>query len=497
MAKKKESEPRGPYEFFGANKELFACRDREVLVAGAAGTGKSLACVAKIFLACESKLRPAIRCLIVRKTRESLTESALVTLEQKVMPERHHAMRSGGQRRLRQCYRFPNGSEIVVGGLDKPSKIMSTEYDLIYVQEATELTENDWESLLTRLRNGRFFYHQILADCNPEAPTHWLKKRCDAGKCLMLVSRHEDNPAWFNQRNLEWTEAGKRYIEKLDALSGPRLLRLRHGRWAQAEGVVYPDWNPQLSLITGFGENNLLYPPPSWRRLWGVDFGYTNPFVCHFYALDHDDRLYLYKEIYHTGRLVQDHAARMLKLWKEEAEFWAKRNRIPMDAAERMVAPEAIICDHDAEDRATLERHLGFVTTGARKYVRKGIQMLAERMRPAGDGRPRFFVLHSCTDQVDRELVEAKKPTGLVQELDGYVWNTAKDAPVKVDDHACDTARYITMHVGMGIAGLWEAPTAVDYEGRRQDSAVDPVPRLRYGEGRENRRGGRLFGGGA
>jgi hypothetical protein len=43
----------------------------------------------------------------------------------------------------------------MIGGMDKPTKIMSSEYDFIYVQEAIELTETDWENLTTRLRNGR------------------------------------------------------------------------------------------------------------------------------------------------------------------------------------------------------------------------------------------------------------------------------------------------------------------------------------------------------
>ena len=63
---------------------------------------------------------------------------------------------------------------------------MSTEYDMIYVQEATELTEDDWEALTTRLRNGRAPIQQLIADCNPAEPTHWLKARCDSGQTRML-----------------------------------------------------------------------------------------------------------------------------------------------------------------------------------------------------------------------------------------------------------------------------------------------------------------------
>jgi predicted O-methyltransferase YrrM len=56
---------------------------------------------------------------------------------------------------------------IVVVGLDKAQKVMSSEYDVIFVQEAIELTVDDWEALTTRLRNGKISFQQLLADCNP------------------------------------------------------------------------------------------------------------------------------------------------------------------------------------------------------------------------------------------------------------------------------------------------------------------------------------------
>src|SRR5690348_14956184 len=102
------------YKARGAALKLWTDRRPEVLVSGPAGTGKSRACLEKIHACC---LRwPGCRWLIVRKTRESLTESALVTFEEKVLPE-SSPIKAGPQRRLRQAYRYANGSEVVVGGL--------------------------------------------------------------------------------------------------------------------------------------------------------------------------------------------------------------------------------------------------------------------------------------------------------------------------------------------------------------------------------------------
>jgi phage terminase large subunit len=131
---------------------------------------------------------------------------------------------------MRQSYNYPNGSNIVVGGLDDSQRVMSTEYDMIYVMEAIETTENDWENLTTRLRNGVMPYQQIIADTNPDSPTHWLKvQRANKGLTRMIECRHEDNPVLYDRAKGEWTKAGLVYIDTLDRLTGPRKDRLRLG----------------------------------------------------------------------------------------------------------------------------------------------------------------------------------------------------------------------------------------------------------------------------
>src|SRR4051794_38595855 len=100
------------YRPFGSARSLMFDRSPEVVISGPAGTGKSRACIEKLHLCALNY--PGMRGLIVRKTRESLTESALVTFEAKVLPEGSPIAR-GPQRRLRQAYHYPNGSEVVVG----------------------------------------------------------------------------------------------------------------------------------------------------------------------------------------------------------------------------------------------------------------------------------------------------------------------------------------------------------------------------------------------
>ena len=89
--------------------------------------------------------------------------------------------------------------------MDKPSKILSSEWDICFVQQAEELAQADWEAIITRLRNWQMPYQQLMGDCNPDAPAHWLKQRASAGRLVMLESRHEDNPALWDAEAGQWT----------------------------------------------------------------------------------------------------------------------------------------------------------------------------------------------------------------------------------------------------------------------------------------------------
>jgi phage terminase large subunit len=134
---------------------------------------------------------------------------------------------------------------------------------------------------------------------------------------------------------------------------------------------------------------------------------------------------------------VEDHAKDILDVvTKQDGVTW------------KYPRPRAILCDHDAEDRATLERHLGMGTIAAQKTVSDGIQAMGARLRVQADGKPRMYVLRDSLVGRDEELFEAGKPTCFADEIEGYVWEPppngrpAKDQPHKEDDDSMDAARY-------------------------------------------------------
>jgi phage terminase large subunit len=366
---------------------------------------------------------------MVRKTYKSLISSVVVTYERKILPAppgdpRCPVTKYGGERP--DFYSYPNGSRVVLGGMDNADKFLSAEFDFIYVNQAEELTLDDWEKLMGRAtgRAGNTPYAQIMGDCNPGPPRHWIRQR-DTVK--LLTSRHEDNPVLYNPDTGEMTEQGKRTMSVLNALTGVRYKRGRLGLWAGQEGMVYEEWNEDIHLIDRFDI------PDSWARYRSIDFGYTNPFNCQWWAVDEDGRMYLYREIYMSKRTVRAHAEQINEL----------------SQGERYVAT---VADHDAEDRATLEEN-GIKTVSAKKAVSVGIEKVQERLKVQGDGRPRAYILRDSLVEIDNARQEARQTLCTVDEIDGYVYPESKEGkaedenPVKVDDHGMDSWRYLTMHL--------------------------------------------------
>ena len=196
------------------------------------------------------------------------------------------------------------------------------------------------------------------------------------------------------------------------------------------------------------------------RFVCSVDFGYTNPFSWSLWYIDHDDVIYQLAQIYKTKTLVEDHAVEIQK----------ELNRLEI----RTEMIEAWVCDHDAEDRATLEKHLGIVTDPAYKGVSPGIEAVESRFKA-----DRLFLLRNPVKDVDLSLEGEYKPTCTAEELPGYVWSTKKpETPEKENDHGCDEMRYLVSYVDQVSEDILDiTPTAstssyIRDTARRSDDTV-------------------------
>lgn len=211
---------------------------KQLLISGPAGTGKTFAVLC--LLHCLASDFPGLRILICRQTRVSLTDSVLITFEQEILPlDEAESIARGPSRLNRHSYPYPNGSEIVLGGLDKPDSVLSQAWDIVFINEAIEVQEDAWDKLWSRLnRPGRpAWLGYLISDTNPGDPSHWLKQRADRGEVGYWDTGHKANPMLFDRR--EWLAAGITYLASLGCFKGTRRKRFLDGLWAAGEGAWF------------------------------------------------------------------------------------------------------------------------------------------------------------------------------------------------------------------------------------------------------------------
>lgn len=389
-----------------------------LLLTGSAGGGKSKVAAEKVNAFC--KKYPNATGMMLRKTRESMTNSTVLFFERNIVGKDPEVKHNAPKHR----FEYSNGSLLAYGGMkddDQREQVRGVGQDggldIVWMEEATQFTEDDFNEISARIRGKAAPWRQLILTTNPDSPSHWIYKRLiQNGEAKTLYSAAADNPTNPDD-----------YKDTLARLTGPLASRLREGRWVQAEGAVYDIYSADKHLIDYFT------PPKEWRRIRVIDFGFTNPFVCQWWAIDPDGRMYLYREIYMTQRTVEVHSKQIKEL----------------SAGESI---EETICDHDAEDRATLQSK-GIPNVRAIKDVSRGIQAVTERLKVAGDDKPRLFLMRGALVETDGLLVGQKKPTCTIEEIDGYVWQKVapgrgqKEEPLKLNDHGMDAMRYAVMAV--------------------------------------------------
>lgn len=430
----------------GANLEVQTADDPELVVVGPAGTGKSVGLLYLLHRTAEAY--PKSRQLILRKTRASLTQSGLDTFEDDVLPPGHPVLfnRDGSRilKRNRSSYDYPGGATIVVGGMDEAERLFSSKFDRIYWQEVTEGQEEEWVSLRRALRNFQAPVQQLVGDCNPRAPGHWVRARSKAGHLRLLETTHKDNPAYWDGQ--EWTPKGRAYMDNLAGMTGIMRDRLYLGLWVAAEGAIYT-----MFKRSGHGAN--LVPrfaaPDDWRVVLSIDFGFSHPLAAQVWLVDGDGRMVLEGEVHMSGRTLDEHAP-AIKALVRGREYEGVADSASPESIERL-------------------RTLGISVRPAAKgpdSVRAGIRQVIARMAPQGDGRPRLTIMDGVLDERDEARAARHLPLCLADELELYRWKLdpsgrALEEPVKEHDDACDAMRYAVAYVDGMEAGQGQATEVV------------------------------------
>lgn len=423
----------------------------EVSLEGPAGTGKTYA--EGVILEALHSRYPNIRTVVIRKTRSSLTNSFMQVFEDNVLGPGHPALARQINRKNRSDYVWWNGgirSETILAGMDANNlaRLYSTQYDVAFLVEAIEFTEDEYESIYRAMRNPGVPFKAIICDTNPGNPQHFLNRRPERENATMrrVRTKHWHNPRYFNPVTKKWTGQGKQYIGKiLNQYTGVRRKRMLEGIWCSAAGAIWENFDPKYHVVER-GEITPEKPHganlPDFEYFIGaLDLGWNDAKCLQIWGVTKHRHAYRVAEWY--GRRVTDE---MLTRWLLEAHEEYDFVRC--------------VSDHDPEKINLLNTRLGWrekrargnLVTRAKKgpgSVYAGNMLVKDLLGDPENGVPsRVFLVDGAVRTKCKESLAEGLPWCTEMEIPGYVWGQDKDGNLLdkpddgCEDHGCDTKRY-------------------------------------------------------
>lgn len=232
-----------------------------------------------------------------------------------------------------RCFKmYPEygGGIILLRNLDDPSKYQSAEFAAIAVDELTKNTRDSFDDLRNRLRWPLLPAKEwkFIAATNPGGIGHaWVKKKWmdgihepteqESDKFCYVPSKAVDNP------HLE-----EAYIKSLEGLPREKRKAFLEGDWNIFKGQYFTQWRNEIHIVKPF---NI---PENWKKFICLDYGYSAPSAVYWCAIDHDDVIYLYRELYETEltfKQLTDEIVSMtpdnerIDYWVADPAIWAKR----------------------------------------------------------------------------------------------------------------------------------------------------------------------------
>jgi phage terminase large subunit len=382
-----------------------------VLLTGGAGGGKSRTYAEKVHMYLQKY--PGATGLMIRKTREAATRSCVPMMWETVIG----GVRSGVQfNRSESFFRYPNGSVLYTGGMKDDEQRQAIRsiggkgaVDIIWVEEANKITLEDYQELLARLRGTAASWQQIGLTTNPDYPLHWINQRLIIGG----EARVYYSDATLNTYN------SPQYIGRLKTLTGTQKQRLVDGKWVQAEGVIYENFD----IYDGGNVTDEADYNPDWPIVWGVDDGYAQGKGKG--SDSYHPRVFLLCQYTPTGGL------------NVFAEYY-KTQELPELSLKNVLempypTPEIAYVDSSAAELKTRIWTKSIQTLGATHKVTEGIKNLR---RLIGDGNGvRLLKVHPRCVELIGEMQSYSKAESVVAVV-------GEPKPAKVNDHGPDALRY-------------------------------------------------------
>lgn len=417
---------------------------------GARGGGKSWAVRTKAKLL--AMRYPGIRILIVRRTYPELINNHINILRAELKDIARYNDKD-------KVLKFINGSTVNFaycakdGDLDR---LQGVEYDVIFLDEATQLSEYQMKAIIACLRGVNAFPKRVYYTCNPGGQGHGYIKRLFIDKTF--ESGEDPEEYSFIQSlvtdNKALMESQPEYIKQLEALPPKLKEAWLYGRWDIFEGQFFEEFritpDPVLCEKAGITVEeaakqrrftHVIEPFDinagecrGWNVMRSYDFGYNKPFSLGYWAVDYDGVLYRIMEMYGcTGTPDEGVKWSPDEQFKKIAELerthpWLKGRKI-VDS----VADPAIWDASRGESIAeTAARYGIYFTPGDHDRI-PGWMQVHYRFQFDENGYPRMYVFDNC------------KAFIRTMPLMMYSDTNPEDLNTKLEDHCPDEVRYMCM----------------------------------------------------
>jgi phage terminase large subunit len=281
---------------------------------GARGGGKSWALRRKLVALC---LRyPGIHCLLLRRSYPELKTNHLIPMlcEYGALFE---------YREGEKLLEMKNGSRIDLGycACDRDAlRYQGQEYDIIAVDEATQLSEYQFSLISASLRGVGDYPRRIYLTCNPGGVGHAWVKRLFIDRVYRPGERPEDysfiQALVYDNDVLQAADPG--YVRQLEALPARLKDAWLHGRWDVFEGQFFAEFDESVHVFDadpekGAATENAAVIPNNLRRFVALDYGF-DMLAALTVGVDSRSDLWVLGECCAPGLTLGEAAERVVKM---------------------------------------------------------------------------------------------------------------------------------------------------------------------------------------
>lgn len=278
-------------------KEVNRSRKRYIAMKGSAGSGKSVDTAQNYILRLMSDKGRNLLC--VRKSDITNRDSTYAELSGAIF-----RMFGDKYKRYWDIKSSPlsieckiNGNMIIFRGVNdekQREKLKSITFKRgkltdVWIEEATEITQSDFEIIDDRLRgelpDGQFY--QIRLTFNPVSKNHWIKKVFFDIPDPNVLTHHS---TYLNNRFIDEAYRQRMERRKIVDPDGYRIYGL--GDWGETGGLIFQNWS-----VENISQNIEDYDGVSL----GQDFGFNHANAILLLGIKDDD-IYVLKELYVFGK---------------------------------------------------------------------------------------------------------------------------------------------------------------------------------------------------